>query len=352
MFINSHIHTLLFRKDVPKNFIPPFLTFLIEKIPFTEKLLRNILPSKNDILDRYMNFVDTGEMETQEDVFLECAKNYPSDTCFIIKSMDMKFMGAGKVKRDYPEQLIELKNLAKKYQGRIFPAIMLDPRRNKIFSLLIDAVERWGFKVAAIYPNLGYYPFDDMLHPCYEYCQRMKVPILAHASPFNPVHFRGSRKETLRLLGMTDIPFYSQKELCSFFAQPRNYIRLLQKYPTLNFCLAHAGSQYYWNKFLEDEKDGNWFCEEMEMIEKYPNLFIDISYTMSNKKYWPLLKVLLNESKYKNTRFHQAVLFGSDFYMVQIEGTEREWSINFRAFLGDELFFQIAEKNPKKYLYL
>jgi hypothetical protein len=46
------------------------------------------------------------------------------------------------------------------------------------------------------------------------------------------------------------------------------------------------------------------------------------------------------------------VLFGSDFYMSRREQiTEKELSIMLRSRLGEELFFQIANVNPKKYLY-
>ena len=45
------------------------------------------------------------------------------------------------------------------------------------------------------------------------------------------------------------------------------------------------------------------------------------------------------------------MLFGSDAYMVELEAlTEREVSIELRAALGEELFAQIAEVNPARYL--
>jgi hypothetical protein len=48
----------------------------------------------------------------------------------------------------------------------------------------------------------------------------------------------------------------------------------------------------------------------------------------------------------------QKVLFGSDYYMVESEKySEKRLSIDLRAELGEDKFWQIANVNPKKYLY-
>ncbi len=60
----------------------------------------------------------------------------------------------------------------------------------------------------------------------------------------------------------------------------------------------------------------------------------------------PLLKVLLS-----NPVIAEKVLFGSDFYMMgTMKFRERDLSIKVRAELGEELFWKIANENPKKYL--
>ena len=70
---------------------------------------------------------------------------------------------------------------------------------------------------------------------------------MAHCTDGNPVHFKGSRKELVQLLCKYGFPVdmhKTNKELCSLFTHPKNYERLLLKYPKLNFCLAHFGAGY------------------------------------------------------------------------------------------------------------
>ncbi len=84
------------------------------------------------------------------------------------------------------------------------------------------------------------------------------------------------------------------------------------------------------------------------MVKEHPNLYTDISYTIFYfQEFVPALKVFLTDPVVR-TR----VLFGSDYYMADIEqDNERILSINLRAALGEECFWQIANANPKRYLF-
>jgi hypothetical protein len=55
----------------------------------------------------------------------------------------------------------------------------------------------------------------------------------------------------------------------------------------------------------------------------------------------PLAKVLVN-----TPHLRERVLFGTDFYVVQAETTEREFSVRLRGALGEPDFWQIANRNP------
>ena len=60
------------------------------------------------------------------------------------------------------------------------------------------------------------------------------------------------------------------------------------------------------------------------------------------------VKVLLAD-----LRLREHVLFGSDYYMVEREDlTKKEVSIMLRSRLGEDLYFQIAHHNPRRYLGL
>jgi len=44
------------------------------------------------------------------------------------------------------------------------------------------------------------------------------------------------------------------------------------------------------------------------------------------------------------------ILFGSDFYTVRRETSERAYSVNLRSFLGESDYGQIAGTNPREFL--
>jgi predicted TIM-barrel fold metal-dependent hydrolase len=198
---------------------------------------------------------------------------------------------------------------------------------------------------------LGYYPYDTRLFDIYEFCQQAKLSVIAHGSPNGPVHFKGSYNELYDLLGVRKdarraLRHLDKKQLCRFFTDPVNYSIILSKFPKLHICLAHFGGQD-WARYLNNDKIDNWVSVLLSMIDKFDNLYTDISYTMSNEDYWPIFKLMLID----NPKLRQRVLFGSDFYMNEVEGEEKVWSIKFRVFLGEELFTQIAVTNPKVFLH-
>jgi hypothetical protein len=91
-----------------------------------------------------------------------------------------------------------------------------------------------------------------------------------------------------------------------------------------------------------------WFSIIYELLksDEYPNIYTDISYTLNDARFLPMLKMMLES----NQKVREHVLFGTDFYMVSKAISEREYSINIRAYLGEELFQQIAVVNPYNFL--
>lgn len=352
MFTNTHIH--IFQDvDVPRRFLPLGLVRILASKPgfyLIGKVLNNLNPfSDNDLFDRYVKFVRIGKLGSQQLIFENCKKFYPKKTQFVILPMDMVYMGAGKVPRPYSEQLSKLFELKEKYP-QILPFIHIDPRREGIMDMLKKCVEEWGFKGVKLYPPLGYFPYDERLYPVYDYCQHYGLPIIAHCSPYNPVHFKGKKKELLGLLSKSDTPIETKgktrKELCANFTHPHNYKKILNDFKDLKICLAHFGSEYFWKKFIDEpDMDDNWFVIIKDMISTYQNLYSDISFTLNNQEFFPLLKVLLNDDM-----LIRKILFGSDYYMVETKSTERRFGLDLRAYIGEENFLKIAKYNPNKFL--
>jgi predicted TIM-barrel fold metal-dependent hydrolase len=335
--VNNHIH-IFSTEDIPDKFLPLRLVRWLAKKDrkVFNWILHNINPfSDKDVLDRYLDFVRVGKLGSQKAIFENIMKEYPKGIEFNVLTMDMAFMGAGKVPRPYEAQLKELSELNKQYP-QINNFVHIDVRRSNYLEIFNNCINVLCFKGVKLYPPLGVAPFDYRFERIYTECEKNNIPIMAHCTDGNPVHFKGSRKELVQLLCKYGFPIdthKTNKELCSLFTHPKNYERLLQKYPKLNFCLAHFGRGHEWDYVI------------LDMMDKYDNLFVDCSYAMANESYWYKFKLQL----ITNLKLRSNCLFGSDYYMNVIENTEQQWSCKLRVFLGEEIWNDIANKNANKY---
>ena len=89
-----------------------------------------------------------------------------------------------------------------------------------------------------------------------------------------------------------------------------------------------------------------WFSVICDLINRYDNIYADISATLHEERTHPLLKVLLET----NPKLRERILFGTDFYMVSLSKSEKELSLGLRGYLGEELFHQIAVTNVETFL--
>ena len=351
MIYNCHLHTFK-DVDIPEQFLPLHIVRLLannKAFAIIGKILNNINPfSDDDVFDRYVKFVEIGKLGSQQKIFEECKKYYPENTKFAVLSMDMKYMGAGKVPRDFHLQIEELANLSKKY-SEVIPFLHVDPRRESIFDILKNAVENQGFKGVKIYPTIGYFPYDERLYPVYSYCEQHNIPIITHCSPNNPTFFKGSDKELQILLSKSKVPIDFQcktrKELCANFTNPKNWIYVMNDFPSIKICAAHFGSDYYWEKYLKKpENQNNWLVIIKELIEQYPNFYTDISFTLNEKRFFPILKSILENDKINNK-----VLFGTDYYMLETKADENRFLNDLKSYIGEDLFSLIATKTPSEF---
>ena len=115
--VNNHIH-IFTTDDIPNNFLPLGLVRWLAKKDrkVFNWILHNLNPfTDNDVLDRYLDFIRVGKLGGQKEIFENIMKEYPKETEFNVLTMDMSFMGAGKVPRNYELQLKELSALKKQY---------------------------------------------------------------------------------------------------------------------------------------------------------------------------------------------------------------------------------------------
>ncbi|TAL62025.1 MAG: hypothetical protein EPN88_14050 [Bacteroidetes bacterium] len=277
------------------------------------------------------------------------------------------------------------------------------------FRRLSYYIKKGIFSGIKIYPALGYFPFDKRLKPVYDLALQYNLPITAHCS-IGPVYFRGSLKyfkdhdfykdgKLFHPYSGKELPGKKPKYFTQHFTHPLNYACLFDAefisrywkipvedaklYRKLKICLAHYGGSEEWMRYLKfpwrpdsanpldlkhwkhtiresgfwyrfsnfffpksPDRRASWFSIISGMLKKYPNLYSDVSFSLSDGDMYPLLKLGL----LKDRKLSKKILFGTDFYMVSMAGAERELSIKLRSYLGEELFKIIAHDNPKKFL--
>jgi predicted TIM-barrel fold metal-dependent hydrolase len=357
--VNCHTHIIttkgmpgqLFLYPLPmvlllKNkLIRKFLVGLLYAVAWPLAILKldglwNMLKSKSE---RFLSVADMAEFEKQEQILERLVGSYPADTKFVVLALDTKYMGRGAWGlQDYKDQLDELKDIStsEKYKGKILPFVHAEPRRKSVEEFVIERLQD-GFHGIKIYPPFGVLPADERLNGIYEYAVENKIPVIGHCTPDG---MRGRH----------------YKKGNNIFSDPDNYKKLLEKYPKLKLCLAHFGGNTEWEKYLNKPwKKGDpeaWVSKIINMINlddekgnpKYPNLFVDISYAAYYPYTRAYLKVMLGADELK--RLRERILFGSDFYVLQADIAERNFSIGLRGDLGEEMFNQIARSNPRKFL--
>ncbi|MHC4146305.1 MAG: amidohydrolase family protein [Planctomycetota bacterium] len=338
VIINSHIH--VFTEDhVPLRFLNPVATKVLRVKALRKPLLwlAKLAPGERTFAERYAKFIEVAFKKSQGKVFRLIEGCYPTETQFIILPMDMDHMGAGTARHSIDEQHEELAKLKRNFGNKIHAFFHADPRNPDVLSQLETRFNSGLFSGIKIYPPLGYDANSPSLKGVYEFANTRKLPIMTHCSQ------GGVRHKKLK------------KKQANDHTNPRKFESVMQKFPNIKLCLGHFGGHEAWARFRrndwgEEGQENNWLSIILEMMRSgsYSNLYADISSTIFNfSENVPLLKVLLTEPEIEDK-----VLFGSDFYMMEKEKFhERDLSVKLRAELGEDLFWKIANKNPKRYLY-
>lgn len=356
--INCHTH-IMTRANVPQNFLPAIVKPLGDLLQGdnTSKATQKFLSffGRKDLallVKKYHQFLKIGDLKTQLEIFKVLQGFYPEGTKFVVLTMDMEHMGAGPVKQSFREQLLELAKLKKDpaYKDILLPFVFAHPERLGILSLVYQCFSEYDFAGIKIYPPLGYYPFDERLYQVYRMAEDHQIPITAHCAR-GGVFYKGSITNEMRKHPRTGKVYKARKNkfITDIYTDPDNYNYLLKDFPKLKINLAHFGGFDEWEKYLINsiDEDGelSWYLKIRDLMRKYPNVYTDVSYTMYKKDLLPLLKVSLEDET-----INKKILFGTDYYMVEQELTEKEFSINLRASIGEEKYRLIAETNPIPFL--
>lgn len=398
--INAHTHIITLKH------VPWGIRILIV-LSWPVQAIMRFFRVHNNFIDRAAKLLSIGSKNTQIDIFEIMRSHYPSRTKFVLLSMDMEFMGGGKVSDKYEKQLNELaeiKNASnrQKWAEVAYPFVCVDPRRPGVVDLMKKCIEDYKFQGIKIYPPLGYFPFpfpykrngkdigiehdpmanEGVLAEIYRYAQAYEIPVLSHCTPgglrgyklkYSAHPVTGGKIERTR------------KSQAYHLSHPRNYTFLLEQYPDLKICLAHFGghadwkrqlteplepfdsssiSQYgkdqiqaayelgdfvepVWNPTAQEVQENTWLniIRQFLLDGRYPNVYADISYNAFEPYTLAYLKILVEDRK-----INQHILFGTDFYIIRLHRSEKEFSIGMRGYIGEEKFRLIADQNPKVFL--
>ena len=349
---NCHIHT--FTLDAVPDRLYPLRLVALARLRLGAYLLAFLgwIP----YFRRLAALARIGRRPHQRDILELAINSYPVDTKFCPLSMDFEHAGLGSSPQSYLEQLEELAELTSRYPEIVRPFLAVDPRRTVFpdgIESLAEFVEHFigngGFTGIKLYPALGFFPWDERLDPVWEYAESNGIPIIAHCSR-GGVHARGRVTEEMRNVGPPlnrRLGGWGMARFSDNYTDPENYEHVLARFRSLKVCLAHYGGEEEWEKYYrrpERNAPKTWCTKVSDLMRKHENVYADVSFTAAYRKFWPLLKVLLNSDG-----LEQKILFGSDFYMVSIKEAEKIFSIDLRAAVGEEEYRRMAEENPARF---
>lgn len=154
-----------------------------------------------------------------------------------------------------------------------------------------------GAKGVKLHPGMhGFYPDDPEFWPMYAKCQELGLPILSDSGPWERPRI---------LVGSATHIHQPRKD----YGEPKNFEKVLKEFPKLTLVMAHLGSA--------------WWDVKVEMAQKYPNLYFDISQGFAAPDHIPHAphRALAEEDAIRIMRKIgiERIMFGTDGPAVSIE---------------------------------
>lgn len=399
-FYNCHIH-IFSTQCAPRRFLevglPSWLDFASGGIRgFLEtRMGRGILNwakkrgwsgRKTKVMARYANFLSIGTMASQKLVFRNILPYYPPDTRFVVLTLNMDYMGAGKSELTFQGQVDEVIELRRLYPDTCLPFLSIDPRAGSADSILQFVQQYVGaarpFVGIKLYPALGFFPYDARLEKMYQYCEDNGLPIMTHCTA-SGAFFLGPLDPSLGLPQPIGQPTghpcsFGQKVpndlACDFFLEPQRWQTVLDRFPRLKVCFAHmSGMVHMWKRTdTPNEAHDSWYDHLLRLMGQYKNVYTDISYTLADKeknfRTWGEIRALLKGEPgnakdpaiaglphYDTIR--NRILFGTDYFMTEQEDSEARlaqdlpnWLLREEGEHGLKLLKKLTEDNPERYL--
>ncbi len=360
--VKFDVHTHIFDYDhVPNSFFGTRLPFSKNFLKSATSFLDNLFDSKDDMASHMANFFDLLNKNTMRDIAKKMFELYNYETyVFCILMMDMEF-GIEKPDKEYENQCREILEIRNEFPDKILPFFGVDPRRPDIYNRFLQAfTSPENFFGVKVYPALGYLPSDPVLMQIFEICEQKNIPITTHCGGYavhstnNDIEVRGLKldeKGEYQQFAET-VSFSLPKSHGDYFNTPLNWEPVLKKFPKLKLNLAHFGGGGEWEVFVNqrknlERKSDSAVSQIIDLMYRYKNVYADFAYTMSRPYFYETLRQLIEDNKVIGER----VMYGTDFYMIAMEGLFRCIKTDFMTAMGDKIMTKIASENPLRFLF-
>ncbi|GEM_PF-416686 len=109
------------------------------------------------------------------------------------------------------------------------------------------------------------------------------------------------------------------------FVRPSAWHSVLSNHKTLKLCLAHVGGNPEFYKSYKWFEYDQWTSEMIKLCVTYPNVYTDVSDVFHTEKDRQFIKreLFYDAEKKRNKRIFYKVLFGTDWYVTNVEYTLR-----------------------------
>ena len=216
---------------------------------------------------------------------------------------------------------------------QLYPFICISDDLGDATAMVDEVTLRFhqGAKGVKLHPGMfSFFPNDERYWPVYEKCQELGLPIVADSGPYphSPV------------LAAYPMPIIEKDDVKTVdYAEPKNFVRVLEAFPRLTLVLAHLGSA--------------WWDERIELAQKYPNVFFDTSQAFAASDMLPITprRSLAEEDAVRVIRKIgvDRIMFGSDFCPIPIQPQLEQI---LRLPLTDEEKRLVLAENAKRILKL
>lgn len=359
VLFDIHCHVFSY-KDVPNRFIGMRIPMNRRALAKIEHFLHKILGhTDTDWFSRRANFLHLLQTCSPWEISQKLANYYPNRKAIMAPlTLDMETGIKGKVKHSFEDQIEWTKELRDQKPDALLPFLCVDPNHPRVkqnFLKAFSTEDSYQFFGVKVYPSLGYLPSHPVLMEIFRICEEKNIPVTAHCGGAR-VHT--SRKFIKQIPGLhkdasgtwryqeKNRLFLRKKAYSTFFNDPKNWEPVLEKYPSLKLNLAHFGGTKDWKKFCKGNHN-NRVSYILDMMNRYEYVYADFSYTFHVQTYNLRLKQMLEQNKLLAKR----LLFGSDFYMIVLEGDYRLILADFITIMGDRLMEKISVENPKQFLF-